>query len=89
MRCFIDGLQYNYTRKTHGSTLYFVGLFSQVIAHSGSALAPWAISKNPVGIARKFGSKLDCNSTSSGHLALCLKSKDVKDIVMAQLQLIV
>ncbi|CAG7830066.1 unnamed protein product, partial [Allacma fusca] len=55
-------------------------------AHSGSALVPWAVARNPAGTAHKFGMRLGCNSTNSRDLGLCLRGKDFKEIIMAQAQ---
>ncbi|KAJ2948669.1 hypothetical protein O0L34_g7925 [Tuta absoluta] len=53
------------------------GLFHKVIAQSGSALAPWAVSYNPVQYAQAFGEKLGYTDRNNSQLANHLASSSL------------
>ncbi|CAG7725727.1 unnamed protein product [Allacma fusca] len=56
------------------------GLFNQAIAHSGSAMVPFAIQSNPAETFKGFVTELNCTAPSTEEAVTCLKSKDIQEI---------
>jgi carboxylesterase type B len=59
------------------------GLFHGAILQSGSSLNPWAMSRNPKEMARRFGKSLGCPTKTSNHLLKCLLTKKTDEILDA------
>ncbi|XP_049876611.1 venom carboxylesterase-6-like [Pectinophora gossypiella] len=59
------------------------GLVHKAIAQSGSALAPWAVSYDPIGYAQEFGSKLGYTGKTNAELAQLLVTTDVSLLIPA------
>ncbi|XP_023311607.1 venom carboxylesterase-6-like [Anoplophora glabripennis] len=61
------------------------GLFIRGMSHSGTALGPWAIRRNPLQAAKKLAVLVGCPDSPSEELKKCLKQRPVQD-VLNQLQ---
>ncbi|ROT66414.1 JHE-like carboxylesterase 1 [Penaeus vannamei] len=58
------------------------GLFKRAIMQSGSAVAPWALSKRHLEAAQHAGETLGCLDTSKNDVLLrCLQAADAKQLV--------
>ncbi|XP_018579415.1 venom carboxylesterase-6-like [Anoplophora glabripennis] len=57
------------------------GLFVRGISHSGTALAPWAIRRNPLQRAKKLGALVGCPDGSTEELKACLKQTPVHTLM--------
>ncbi|CAG7786053.1 unnamed protein product [Allacma fusca] len=62
-----------------------MGLFHNVIAQSGNALAPWAIYKYPKWQTERFAVAVNCPSTPTSKMMECLYEVDIDDLVHEQL----
>ncbi|XP_022093520.1 neuroligin-4, X-linked-like [Acanthaster planci] len=49
------------------------GLISGVIAHSGSAIAPWAITREPRNFAKMAATKIGCEAPTTYQIVDCLR----------------
>ncbi|CAG0904754.1 unnamed protein product, partial [Cyprideis torosa] len=58
-------------------------LFSRMILMSGTALAPWALSKQPRDFAMDLGRRLSCQTETSVSLLRCLRERDANEILVA------
>ena len=63
----------------------FQGLFHQVIAQSGSAIAPWAFDDNisHEGHTRNIAAMVNCNLPDAEDLVNCMKSVPASNITSA------
>lgn len=59
------------------------GLFHKAIAQSGTSLAPWAVSYNPIQMAHTLGQRLDYGGKSNEELAQALATSDITILVNA------
>lgn len=59
------------------------GLFHAAIMKSGSALNPWAMSKNPKEMIKRFGTNVGCPTETSTDLLKCLMTKTMEEILNA------
>ena len=59
------------------------GLFKQAIMHSGSSLAPWAVSYNPVLVASKIVSLLGYETKEPNELYEIFSKLSYRDLVLA------
>ncbi|XP_063590805.1 venom carboxylesterase-6-like [Penaeus indicus] len=58
------------------------GLFKRAIMQSGSAISPWAVSRQHRGAAQHAGETLGCSDTSSSDVLLqCLQDADARQLV--------
>ena len=64
---------------------FFQGLFHQVIAQSGSAIAPWAFDDNisHEGHTRNIAAMVNCNLPDVEDLVDCMKSVPASNITSA------
>ncbi|XP_048098814.1 bile salt-activated lipase-like [Alosa alosa] len=53
---------------------YNQGLFRRAISQCGVALSPWALQRDPLGMARKIAEKVGCRQQE--NMAACLKMTD-------------
>ncbi|CAG0919920.1 unnamed protein product [Notodromas monacha] len=60
------------------------GLFTRAMSMSGSALAPWALRRNPRADALYLGSSLGCNDPNPKALVACLKEQPAEEIIKVQ-----
>lgn len=56
------------------------GLFSKVIAMSGTAIAEWAIDRNPWKSAQRLAGQLGCPNDTSTELVRCMKEAPMMQI---------
>ncbi|XP_055613339.1 venom carboxylesterase-6-like [Uranotaenia lowii] len=59
------------------------GLFKNGIAHSGSALNPWALAENSANKTWLIASSIGCSTRSSEEMLKCLRQKPAEEIVAA------
>lgn len=57
------------------------GLFERVIAQSGSVLAQWALTYNPVQLFSEFIAEVECDLGGYDSILKCLQSKSAEEIV--------
>ena len=57
------------------------GLFHRAISLSGTCLCPWAVSRNPKEMAKKYAEAVGCPASPSKKLLECLKLKPIQDIL--------
>ncbi|OQR69015.1 neuroligin-2-like [Tropilaelaps mercedesae] len=62
------------------------GLFQRGIMMSGSALSPWAMSRDSVKYTRQVAKELDCPIDDNRQLIECLKNRAVTDILRVSLE---
>ncbi|CAG7836479.1 unnamed protein product [Allacma fusca] len=61
------------------------GLFSKVIAQSGSALSPWNTIYKPSETLNNLAKELGCTGSNNTQIVKCLKEKSIRSILDAQL----
>ena len=52
---------------------FYTGLISRVIAHSGSAIAPWAITRDPRKSAKIAATEIGCEAPTTYEMVNCLR----------------
>lgn len=57
------------------------GLFHRAMMISGSAISPWVLNKNPVELARKQATLLNCSTESSKSMVDCMSNVLAKDLI--------
>ncbi|XP_018563117.1 venom carboxylesterase-6-like [Anoplophora glabripennis] len=57
------------------------GLFIRGMSHSGTALGPWAIRRNPFQAAKKLAVLVGCLDSPSEELKKCLKQRPAQDLL--------
>lgn len=55
--------------------LYIIGLFQRGIMMSGSALSPWAMSRDSVKYTRQVARELNCPTDDNRALIECLRNR--------------
>jgi len=64
--------------------IYFLGLFHQAIAQSGTAYCPWALEKGSLDTAKRVAAAVGCPADSPKELIKCLKKSSSADLLRAQ-----
>lgn len=59
-------------------------MFHRVIAASGSALAPWALSRHPAKNAEIMGQVYNCSQINNLSVLRCLQEVKAEDLNIAQ-----
>uniref|UniRef100_G1PEF0 Carboxylesterase type B domain-containing protein n=1 Tax=Myotis lucifugus TaxID=59463 RepID=G1PEF0_MYOLU len=63
---------------------YNKGLIRRAISQSGSAVASWAIQRNPLRWAEQIAKKVGCPLDDTAMMANCLKATDPRVLTLAQ-----
>ena len=69
--------------------MVFIGLFNKGISESGVANAAWALNDDPRTQTEVFAKRLNCPTTSSVEMVMCLRKKSVGQILKAQQKTVV
>jgi carboxylesterase type B len=64
-------------------TIKILGLFQQIIIHSGSPYTKWSTNEKVVDMSQNLAKTLNCPIDNSDKLKDCLKDLDLEDIMEA------
>lgn len=59
--------------------MFSIGYFHRAILHSGSALSPWALVRNPEKYAQEVAKAVNCPTNSMSQLSDCLRERPLDD----------